>query len=144
MYKYLGQKKGEVADLVTMARILQKMDREFKKLLPPPLQNQVSVARLTHDELVVVAASPAWAAKLRFLSSSLLTNLRRKNTYFQSINRLSVITQPKLEKPAPPNASYKRTFSTQVAELLEVTADGVGEGELSAALRRLASRHRAD
>ena len=144
LYKYLGQKKGEVADLVTMAKILHKMDLEFKKHLPTPLQNQVNLSRLSNSTLLVVANSPAWAAKLRFLSASLLPSLQRKSQYFQSVTKIEIIAQPKLEEPRKQLPVYKRQLSQQSSELLLTTAEFLGDGELSAALRRLASRHRAE
>ena len=144
LYKYLAQKKGEVADLVTMAKILHKMNLDFKKHLPLPLQKQVSLSRLSNTTLVVVANSPAWAAKLRFLSTSLLTTLQKNSHYFQTVTKIEVIAQPVLEEPNKKLPVYKRQLSQQSSELLLSTAEFIEDGELSAALRRLASRRRAE
>ena len=57
---------ANLADLCQRGRDLQRLDKKLKRRLDPNLQDYFELANIRGDVAVLLAASPAWAACLRY------------------------------------------------------------------------------
>ena len=139
LYKFLLGKKGEVAQLVTQGRELQRLTRLLQKELDPSLAPHCRVGGLTPPHLTIVVDSPAWSSRLRFQSTSLIRQLNKKHKEFQSISNIEVKIYPaRLQRREP--ASIPRYISPAAAEGITQMANSIDNPNLKQALLRLASR----
>jgi hypothetical protein len=63
---------GRLDKIIQRAQDMQELTTELRKQLDPDLAPALLSANVRHDELVLVAASSAWAARLRYESEGLL------------------------------------------------------------------------
>jgi hypothetical protein len=64
---------GGLGDIVRHARDMGELVQALQRALPDDMADCIRAANIRDDgELVILAASPAWAAKLRFESDILL------------------------------------------------------------------------
>jgi hypothetical protein len=116
-----------------------QLTHDLRSLLPSPLASYCQVSDLTGHILTVVATSPVWAAKLRYLQPALLKA-------FGSIPSLSQATEvnikiSKLSQPSPnPARSRKVHMSPRSAEHIRQVAEAIEDPALRESLLRL-SRH---
>ena len=142
MIKYLNRKKDGVADLVTKARLMGKLNQEFLKNIPAPINLHVQLAYINGSKLHVIADSPAWATKLRFMSSHIIPTLKKNIQYFQYVNELSITTRPVNTTTKKTKISPPRILSNEAKNCLESMAEGLDNVDLQRAMRRLAKRHK--
>ena len=109
-----------------------------QKLLPKPLGEHCLAAVHKEDSLVLFADSSAWASRLRFVSRNLIRELQRRDQ--AGIERISVriFIPDRARKPKPRS---KTLLSKENAQLLQQTAESIGDPALSAALIRLSRHH---
>ena len=55
-----------LADLCQRGLDLQRLDKKLKRRLDPGLQDYFELANIRKDVAVLLAASPVWAARLRY------------------------------------------------------------------------------
>ncbi len=139
LYKFLSQKKGDIADLITQATTHQKLSKSLNNLFDPALAGHVSLANIRTQTLVLTADSAAWASRARYFSPLLLQKLQNNSHIFGDIKTIEIQVQPAVrEKVSEP--PLPRYVSASAAECLSTTADTIDNAELKAALNRLASR----
>ncbi len=93
---------------------LAKLCTEF---LPPGLSTQVQAANLRDGELVMLAANPAAAAKLKMLADSLRKFLLRQGS---KVSLVSVRVQPNRSQNAPP--AHPKASTLTAAGIAELSA----------------------
>ena len=142
MFKYLNRKKDGVADLVTKARFMGKLNQEFLKNIPTPINLHVQLAFINGSKLHVIADSPAWATKLRFMSAHLIPTLKKNIQYFQYVKELSITTRPVNTSHGKTTRPHPRYISKEAKNCLENMANGLDNEKLKRSLRRLANRHK--
>ena len=105
--------------------------------MDPELAAKIIVAKWEHDELVLLAESPAWAAKIRYLVPLMLDNFARNNT-FNSIKSIRIrnVTYDRLEVDS--HILPKHPPSSQALETINNFAESIEDEALSNALKRLA------
>ncbi len=139
LYKFLSQKKGDVADLVTQAKINQKLSRSLNNLLDPALVGHVSLANIRTQALVLVTDSAAWASRARYFSPQLLQKLHNNSHIFGDIRKIEIQVRPATQERTA-RTPLPRYISDSAAECLSTTADTIENADLKAALNRLAGR----
>ena len=139
LYKFLSQKKGNVADLITQTRINQKLSKSLNNLLDPTLRDHVSLANIRSQTLVLISHSAAWASRARYFSPALLQKLKNNSHIFGEIKKIEIQVQPMAidREKTPP---LPRHVSDSAADCLHATAESIDDTELKAALTRLAER----
>ena len=142
LYKYLKRKKDGVADLVTKARFMGKLNQEFLKNVPAPVNLHVQLAYINGNKLHVIADSPAWATKLRFMSSHIIPTLKKNIQYFQYVNEMSISTRPINLKAEKIKMASPRYISNEAKNCLENMAESLENVDLKRSLLRLAKRHK--
>jgi len=108
---------------------------KLKTKLPSPLCEHFILANISEDTLTLHTDSPAWAARLRFITPDILK-------YAQQLRRLHSpqTIRIKVVPPASQSTSVKRmiNLSHKNAQLIQDTADSINDPVLRAALTRLA------
>ncbi len=78
---------GELSDIVQRAQAMAALADRLSALLPDGLGAGIRAANVRADgELVVVADSPAWAARLRFEGDKLLAAARATDEQVTSVS----------------------------------------------------------
>ena len=142
LYKYLNRKKDGVADLVTKARFMGKLNQEFLKNIPTPINLHVKLAYINGSKLHVIADTPAWATKFRFMSAHIIPTLKKNIQYFQYVKEISVSTRPINTKIDKRKTIRPRYISNEAKICLENIAESLEKGDLQQSLLRLAKRHK--
>jgi hypothetical protein len=134
----LPQPIGEsspVAALAQRARALDALDRQLRQSLPEPLRRHVRMADLGPKRLVFLADSSAWASKLRFHQTALLTLARQVSGL--PANQFAVKVAPL--PPVPQEQIRRSPLSKAAAEHLKAAARSVADPELKAVYLQMAS-----
>ena len=142
LYKYLKRKNDSVADLVTKARFMGTLNQEFLKNLPSPINLHVQLAHVHGSKLHVIADTPAWATKLRFMSAHIIPTLRKNIQYFQYVKEMNISTRPINAKDKKIKRAHSRHISSSAKNCLENMAEGLDNEDLKQSLLRLAKQHK--
>ena len=125
--------------LIERARHLQQLEQAVKELLPENLSVHCTVQNLKSEILVLATSSPAWAARLRFVTPDLIKQLG---------GRLSLPLRTVQIKISPEKVknqivkSHRPKLSLASGTLLAQTAHSVNHPALQNALYRLAAKAR--
>jgi len=141
LYKLLSGKKSQVADLVTTARNLRRLNLFLASVLDQPLTDHCQIARFEGDLLVLNVDSPVWASRLRYYIPTLLSQLKQNIPYLQGLKTIKITTTPPLPQPAAAPVK-QRQISESAADDIQAMADTIADPELREALRRLARQRR--
>ena len=142
MYKYLNGKKDGVADLVTKARFMGKLNQEFLKNIPAPVNLHIQLAYINGSKLYVIADSPAWATKFRFMSSHIIPTLKKNIQYFQYVKEILISTRPINSRTRKAKENRPRAISHEAKSCLENMAESLDNVDLQRSMLRLAKRHK--
>lgn len=142
LFKYLKRKKHGVADLVTKAHFMGKLNQEFLKNIPAPINLHVQLAYINGNKLHVIADTPAWATKFRFMSAHIIPTLKKNIQYFQYVKEITVSTRPINTKVEKTKIAKSRYLSSEAKRCLENMAESLDNIDLQRSLRRLAKRHK--
>ncbi len=142
LFKYLKRKKDGVADLVTKARFMGKLNQEFLKNVPAPVNLHVQLAYINGSKLHIIADTPAWATKFRFMSAHIIPTLKKNIEYFQYVKEITVSTVPVNSKAIKRKSANSHYISSEAKCCIENMAKGLDEGDLKRSLLRLAKRHK--
>jgi len=144
----LLSEEGEtrLSALMSKSRELKVLDRILNETLDSPLRDHVIVANFREGTLVIEANSGEWSTHLRYLAPTLLEPLR-KHKEFASLCRVQFYVSPKTSEKVSDQEETKKvlpTLETESIKLIKSTADGIDDPELSAALKRLATKEIKD
>ena len=134
----LGGSLTPLGRLMAAGRRLGAANTALNEFLEEPLKGRVSVARAGPETLTLVAESPAWSARVRYLTPQILDHMRR-SLENPRLNRVQIVTRP-TESPTDPPPRRRATLSRQSAALLESVAKSSENEALASSLRRLAAR----
>lgn len=137
--KLLRPQDRHLGTLTERGRLLARLTGSVRACLPLPCADHCRVANFHDGQLVLVADSPAWSARLRFHAPQLIKILNQQHRL--AVRKVRVIVSPSLPelRQRPP---VRRTLSPTSAELLQQTAACESDPGLRAALLRLARRGR--
>jgi len=134
----LGNRLTPLGRLMTASRALRAANEALDEVLVEPLKGRVSVAGVSAETLTLVAESPAWSSRARYLTPQILDHMRTRLesprlARVQFVTRPTEYSQAPLPKPRP-------RLSGRSAELLESVARASENRALAGVLRRLARR----
>jgi hypothetical protein len=76
---------GQLGDIVKRAQGMGELVQHLQRALPDDMKDSVRAANIREDgELVILASSSAWAAKLRFEAEALLDAARKSGASVSS------------------------------------------------------------
>jgi hypothetical protein len=130
--------EGELQPLVAKARQIGALARLVDGFLPPDLARQVRVANLREGRLVLLAATPAAAAKLRLLAESLSGFLLQQRA---QVSAVSVRVQPIRSQPSDGAVHKRARLSPAGLAELRALYERMRESPARAALRALLEHH---
>ena len=135
---------GGLRPVIEKARDIAALSKLCERALPPELARLVRAANLKNGTLVLLAPSPAAAAKLKLLSETLRSFLLMQGTEVKSV---SVRVQPTMSHRASDVAPHKsaRLSASALAELRALydrLGDSPARRALGALLERQASNGR--
>jgi len=126
--------------LMAAGRRLKLANTALDEILEEPLKGRISVAQAGRETLTLVAQSPAWSARARYLTPQILDHMRRRLENPRLV-RVQIVTRP-TESPADPPARPRAQLSERSAALIESVAKDSDNKALASALMRLAGRSR--
>lgn len=133
----LLRRNPQVQRLISQARSLQRLQQQLEKHLPPELAEHCQVAAFSDGVLTLYTQSPAWAAKLRYLTADLLKKLRNDTT-FGPVDTIRVQSRPPATRAEPAPTGRRTGLSAATRELLRQVAESTDDADLRRALLRLA------
>ncbi len=118
--------------------MLRELTQQLHRSLPADMRPHCEVANLRGNTLVLIADSPAWASRLRYLSKGILRQVA--SNHKRPPQRLQVRIAP--IQPTAPRSQPARRLSPESASALKQLAESTDDPLLAASLRKLASRTR--
>lgn len=132
----LLRRNPQIQRLYNQAKTLQKLQAHLEKNLPLGLSDHCQVAALADGVLTLYTESPAWAAKLRFLTADLL-KVFQNDTTLGAVNTIRVKARPPVSKPEPVAAKEQKRLSATTVQLLRQVADNTEDPDLRRSLLQL-------
>ena len=131
---------GELQPVLAKARDLRALGGLVDGFFPPDLARQVRVANIREGELVITAANPAAAAKIRLLAPSLSRYLA---TQRWQVNSVSVRVQPTPFRRQVPHGKREKTvqLSTSSVNSLRALHGRMADSPARRALGELIGHH---
>ena len=134
----LGSPLSPLGRLVAAGRHQDAANAALQEFLEEPLKGRVCVARASSETLTLVADSPAWSARVRYLTPQILAHLRSRLEN-PRLKKVKIVTSPTEYRRSPPPPRRPR-LSGRAAALLACVARTSDNAALAAALERLAAR----
>lgn len=134
----LGSSLTPLGRLMAAGRRLGAANTALDEFLEEPLKGRVSVARASRETLTLVAQSPAWSARVRYLTPQILDHMRNRLEN-PRLSRVQIVTRP-TESPANPPPGRRARLSRRSAGLIESVARASDNEALASALMRIAAR----
>ena len=138
MRQLLGGTLTPLGRLATTCRHLDTANDALDELLDEPLKGHVSVARASGEILTLVAESPAWSARVRYLTPQILDHLRSRLDN-PRLARVRIVTRPTQSPPESPRQPRPQ-LSSHAASHIESVARASENEALARTLLRLARR----
>lgn len=125
----------ELRQLSSKAEQLSALQRHFDNIVPPSLKNSSHVLQLNRQAVVIAAANGAAAAKLRQMTSELISLFQARGCEVTGIQIKVQVANPTPVIPPKP-----RQLGKAARDALDELDENLAESPLKTALRRLAKR----
>jgi len=143
LYKFLQGEKTQLADLVTTARELRRLNQSLLSVLDQPLTDHCRIACCDTEQLVLQVDSPVWASRLRYYIPTLLQELKQNIPDLQGLKSIKIhvapASPPPAEKPPP-----QREISPAASRDIHAMAEAIEDPALREALKRLGRPRRTE
>jgi len=136
--RLLGARLTPLGRLTAESQRLRAANRALDEVLTEPLKGRVCVALMRGETLTLVAESPAWSARVRYLTPQILDHLRSRLEK-PRLHRVRIVTRP-TETPAAAPPRRRPRLSERSAALIESVARASDNRALTSTLLRLAGR----
>ncbi|NIM29018.1 MAG: DUF721 domain-containing protein [Gammaproteobacteria bacterium] len=134
----LGNALSPLGRLTAASRRLGLANQALDEILDEPLKGRVCVARASAGTVTLVAESPAWSSRIRYLTPQILDHLRRRLEN-PRLSKVQIVTRPTILPSEPPVRPRPR-LSGRSAGLIESVARSTDNPALARALMRLSGR----
>jgi hypothetical protein len=124
--------------VVAKARQLSALSRLCMDFLPAELARRIRAVNLKDGRLVLLAATPAAAAKLKLLSESLGKRLSEQGA---KVNSVSVRVQPETAPVEEVTSKGEKRLSREAQEALLALYDRLPDSPARRALKTLLDHH---
>jgi hypothetical protein len=138
---WLTQTDGPLRTYARQARELRDVEARLIPVLPPDLRPHCRLARINPESMVWIAATPAWATRLRFHTQELLTAVRKeRGSQAPRRVQVKVASEPlaSLEAVTTPAQAPSPAAAEALAQLAATTRNK----DLREAVMRLAGKTR--
>ena len=115
----------------------QILDERFNALVDHPIATHVQVANAENGVLTLVADTPVWGHRIRYLAPSVLQQLRHVDA---TLHEVKIIVRPLRTEPTATEIQPRQThLSASAADLLNGVASTCDNPRLASILRRLSA-----
>jgi hypothetical protein len=125
----------ELRQLSSKAEQLSALQRHFDNIVPPSLKNSSYVLQLNRQAVVIAATNGAVAAKLRQMTSELISLFQARGCEVTGIQIKVQVTIPKRVIRSEP-----RKLGNPARDALSKLEENLADSPLKTALRRLSKR----
>ena len=125
----------ELRQLSSKAEQLSALQRHFDNIVPPSLKNSSYVLQLNRQAVVIAATNGAVAAKLRQMTSELISLFQARGCKITGIQ-----IKVQVANPTPVISPQPRRLGKAAQDALDELDENLAESPLKTALRRLAKR----
>ncbi|MBH3427873.1 MAG: DUF721 domain-containing protein [Pseudomonas sp.] len=122
--------------LFSQAQRLAQLQKLLDSQLQPAAREHCHIASWREGTLLLIVTDGHWATRLRYQQKRLQRQLQTLEV-FASLTRILFKVQP--TAGTPPVAGHPMDISTESAQNIQSTAEGISDPNLRAALERLAS-----
>jgi hypothetical protein len=129
---------GNMAGLLQQAEYLRQLSSRLHSCLSAPLSEHCAVSNLADHTLILTATSSAWAARLRYLTPTILEFMRMEAD-LSDLKTLRIRVLPP-ESQVPVDPPQQMSISSNSADLLRNIAASTDDPRLKADYLRLANR----
>ncbi|PWB33790.1 DUF721 domain-containing protein [Pseudomonas sp. SDI] len=126
--------------LFSQAQRLAQLQRLLESQLQPAAREHCHVASWREGTLLLIVTDGHWATRLRYQQKRLQRQLQALEA-FASLNRILFKVQPTATTPRV--GGHPMDISSESAQNIQATAEGISDPKLRAALERLASHGKA-
>lgn len=132
-----------LSGIIQRGRQLYGLNLLIQKLLGPELAAHCQVTNIRDKTLILATDSAAWATRIRYQATQILQKIRRDER-LSGIDSIQVKVIPAIVPADTSHPTRRAYLSRTAAECLSQCADGIGDPQLSAALKHLSKRKRPD
>lgn len=125
----------ELRQLSSKAEQLSALQRHFDNIVPSSLKNSSHVLQMNRQAVVIAAANGAVAAKLRQMTSELISLFQARGCEVTGIQ-----IKVQVANPTPVTQPKPRQLGKAAQDALNELEENLAESPLKTALRRLAKR----
>jgi hypothetical protein len=122
--------------LLTHARVLNRLDRILTSVLDPALSVHCQVAEFRNHSLILVCSNATFATRIRMISQQLLESFREEGEF--GIERIEIRIAP-VNRPQP-EVRKERTLSSAAEQALGRFATDSGDAEIQALFAQIKAR----
>lgn len=127
------QRKNTLRGLLEQSKVQSLLLQRIRALIPPPLNTHCAAVVQKGSQLVLYVDSSTWASRLRFTTRELARQLNANGIATERITVRVLVTS----NPPKPERERTRRLSLENASLINQTAAGIEDSNLSEALIRL-------
>jgi hypothetical protein len=139
----IEKSQGPLKKVVQAAIELQAITTLLQQLLEPELASHCRASEWNNNCLTLAADNAAWATRLRYQQSTILSQLRTQ-PQFMGLGSIRIEVQaaetPLIAAPSTRPTKPRMTLSTAAAAGIKATAEKIEDPALKAALEKLAER----
>jgi len=124
--KFLSGKTKKLAPLISEAKRLTQINIILNQSLDHELAKHIRVSRLENSQLRLIIDSPAWATRLRYKQSEIITRFQQHTTtkVIKTIHiKISPTTTAKITKPKVNNIELSHKSANQMLDEIEAISD---------------------
>jgi len=129
---------GHIASIIRHTRQLEYLTRCLHQCLDPAAATHCVVANSIGGQLVILADSPVWASRLRYMAPTIAGQMSACLPDALEPD-IRIIVHPRDPSPAPARV-HPNALSENSAASIRETAETLEDGKLKASLLRLAAR----
>ena len=125
-----------LGQLLTHARVLDRLDRILTSIIDPNLSCHCQVAEFRNHCLILVCSNATFATRIRMISPQVLDSFREEGDF--GIERIEIRIAP-VNRPQP-EARKKRALSPAAVQALGRFASDSGDADIQAIFDRIKAR----
>ena len=138
VHKLLNASGGQLARLVRRCQARTDLETVFRRTLPDNLASHLALGHYDNGVLIVLAASAAWATRLRFECPDVESKLRGTPAFSQ-LKAIQIKVRRRMAEDSGSRVSAPRCLSKSASKTVNAAADSMPPGLVRDALLRLAS-----
>jgi len=135
--RLLNTQNKNLANLISQASRLAQIKIIVNQSLDYDISDHFMVSTLKNQKLTIVADSPAWATRLRYVQNKILERFKHYS-FTQDIRSISVKVRPiEFSSNKPPPISRKVFLSAASASIMREHIEAISDPNLQSSLMRV-------